>query len=177
MGVCGLQVIQANGNQTAAVTAAAAAATPQPVFVTPAATTTASSTQQPVQRGPAVLHETSPQETKPQIVSSPAPSGGGILSHNLSIQQQAAEENIDLEELEQFAKTFKRRRIELGKYVVTLIVKLSYTGSRLKTSSVTASTHLQELVSFVSVHSFYVGLSLSLLPTLCLFTRILLMHC
>ena len=24
------------------------------------------------------------------------------------------EENIDLEELEQFAKTFKRRRIELG---------------------------------------------------------------
>ena len=134
MSVCGLQVIQASGNQTAAVTAAAAAAaaTPQPVFVTPAATTTASSTQQPVQRGPAVLHETSPQETKPQIVSSPAPSGGGILSHNLSIQQQAAEENIDLEELEQFAKTFKRRRIELGKYVVTLIVKLSYTGSYLK---------------------------------------------
>ena len=28
-----------------------------------------------------------------------------------------AEENIDLEELEQFAKTFKRRRIELGKAV------------------------------------------------------------
>jgi len=25
------------------------------------------------------------------------------------------EENIDLEELEQFAKSFKRRRIELGK--------------------------------------------------------------
>ena len=31
-----------------------------------------------------------------------------------SLQQQ--EENIDLEELEQFAKTFKRRRIELGKW-------------------------------------------------------------
>ena len=29
---------------------------------------------------------------------------------NLPVQ----EENIDLEELEQFAKTFKRRRIELG---------------------------------------------------------------
>ena len=127
--VSGLQVIQASGNQAATVTAAAAAATPQPVFVTPAATTTASSTQQPVQRGPAVLHETSPQEAKPQIVSSPAPSGGGILSHSLSIQQQAAEENIDLEELEQFAKTFKRRRIELGKYIVTLIVELGFTGS------------------------------------------------
>ncbi len=37
------------------------------------------------------------------------------LSHNLTLQQQAAEENIDLEELEQFAKTFKRRRIELGR--------------------------------------------------------------
>jgi len=28
------------------------------------------------------------------------------------------EENIDLEELEMFAKTFKRRRIELGKSVL-----------------------------------------------------------
>ena len=28
---------------------------------------------------------------------------------------QVQDENIDLEELEQFAKTFKRRRIELGK--------------------------------------------------------------
>ena len=28
------------------------------------------------------------------------------------------EENIDLEELEQFAKSFKRRRIELGMYTV-----------------------------------------------------------
>ena len=37
-------------------------------------------------------------------------------------------------------------------------------------------THLQELVSYVSVHSFYVGLSLSLLPTSCLFTRLLFMH-
>lgn len=27
------------------------------------------------------------------------------------------EENIDLEELEQFAKSFKRRRIELGKNI------------------------------------------------------------
>nr|KAG5699788.1 hypothetical protein BaRGS_013508 [Batillaria attramentaria] len=37
----------------------------------------------------------------------------GIVIQN-SLGQQAVEENIDLEELEQFAKTFKRRRIELG---------------------------------------------------------------
>ena len=43
------------------------------------------------------------------------------LSHNLTLQQQAAEENIDLEELEQFAKTFKRRRIELGKLPSTTV--------------------------------------------------------
>ena len=38
-----------------------------------------------------------------------------MLYFNLLLQ----EENIDLEELEQFAKTFKRRRIELGKKTQT----------------------------------------------------------
>ena len=40
----------------------------------------------------------------------------GVRSNQVHIYIFFQEENIDLEELEQFAKSFKRRRIELGMY-------------------------------------------------------------
>ncbi|XP_064651380.1 POU domain protein 2-like isoform X2 [Lineus longissimus] len=58
-----------------------------------------------------VLMTQSPQQATP---STPKPMQAMHLSAGMSSDAPEPEEAIDLEELEQFAKTFKRRRIELG---------------------------------------------------------------
>ncbi|KAJ8313324.1 hypothetical protein KUTeg_009110 [Tegillarca granosa] len=72
-----------------------------PVQIKPVATTP----QQQILSSPETTPTKSPDSPNSVL------SGQNVLSQALNLQP---EENIDLEELEQFAKTFKRRRIELG---------------------------------------------------------------
>lgn len=57
----------------------------------------------------------------PNMLTPSTPSSGGgltpqhIKTPNSRILEPSPEETTDLEELEQFAKTFKQRRIKLGK--------------------------------------------------------------
>ncbi|XP_064617636.1 POU domain, class 2, transcription factor 3-like isoform X1 [Liolophura sinensis] len=67
--------------------------------VTPSATSPQTGTTVTVTPQPLVVSPSSPNTSQSQPTVQPVP---------------LPEENIDLEELEQFAKTFKRRRIELG---------------------------------------------------------------
>lgn len=58
------------------------------------------------------------------ILTPSTPSSGGLTPQQIKmpsrILEPSPEETTDLEELEQFAKTFKQRRIKLGKYKTIL---------------------------------------------------------
>lgn len=55
------------------------------------------------------------------LLTPSTPSSGGLTPQHLKtpsrLLEPSPEETTDLEELEQFAKTFKQRRIKLGKFV------------------------------------------------------------
>jgi hypothetical protein len=56
------------------------------------------------------------------LLTPSTPSSGGLTPQHLKtprLLEPSPEETTDLEELEQFAKTFKQRRIKLGKLVKT----------------------------------------------------------
>ncbi|KPU73787.1 uncharacterized protein Dana_GF14202, isoform B [Drosophila ananassae] len=54
------------------------------------------------------------QQLQPQQQSTPKPQAGLTVASAMAKLEQSPEETTDLEELEQFAKTFKQRRIKLG---------------------------------------------------------------